>query len=240
MERSALGDRMKGYYEDRYRASLPRRTNTIIRVDGKAFHTLTRGLPRPFCDDFIQTMQSTAKYMCETIQGVKLAYVQSDEISLWLTDYDDIKTDAWFDGNIQKICSVSAATATVAFNQLSKLGKMALFDSRVFVIPELEEVVNYFIWRQKDAERNSINTVAQSLYSPKELHGVTIQQAHELLHAKGKNWNDYPVSHKRGSCVIKQDGYWVVTEPPIFTADREFIKSRAEHPTPANGGGSDV
>lgn len=227
MEKTALGDRIKGYYENRYRDSLPRRTNTIIRVDGKAFHTLTRGMLRPFDPTLMVTMQRTALYMCERIQGAKMAYIQSDEISMLLTDYDDIKTDAWFDGNIQKICSVSASLATVGFNLPGGIGRHdACFDSRVFIIPEIEEVCNYFIWRQKDAERNSINMVAQALYSHKELQGKSIQDVHELLHQKGINWNNYSAFEKRGACVVRnsETRNWEVVEPPIFTQDREFIK----------------
>src|SRR5579859_3516902 len=98
-----LGDRMKSYYEDRTRISLPRRTFTIIRIDGKAFHTYTQGLKRPFDVELIEDMDLTTKFLCENIQGAKFAYVQSDEISIALTDFDKITTDAWFNGNLQKM-----------------------------------------------------------------------------------------------------------------------------------------
>jgi tRNA(His) guanylyltransferase len=203
-----LGDRMKSYYEDRTRIHLPRKTFTIIRIDGKAFHTYTRGLERPFDTDLIDDMDATTKFICESIQGAKLGYVQSDEISILLTDFDKIDTDAWFDGNVQKIVSIASSLATAKFNQLraarSKGDKLAHFDARVFTIPQLEEAMNYFIWRQTDATRNSISSVAQSLYSHTQLNGKTTDMMQDLIHEKGQNWNDYPAGQKRGRVIVKR------------------------------------
>jgi hypothetical protein len=165
--KDTLGDRMKEYYENRTKTYLPRRTYTLIRIDGKAFHTYTKGLNRPFDDQLMDDMDETAIYLCKNIQGAKLAFVQSDEISILLTDFDKLQTSAWFDGNIQKITSVSSSLATAKFNEL-RPNKLALFDSRVFTIPSKVEVENYFIWRQQDTVRNSISSVAQSLYSSKD------------------------------------------------------------------------
>lgn len=223
MDKTGIGDRMKGNYENRYRFSIPRRTNTIIRVDGKCFHQLTRKADKPFDDYFMECMARAAVELCKQVQGCKFGYVQSDEISLWLTDYDDIKTDAWFDGNLQKMCSISAATATATFSEL--WGQKALFDSRVFIIPDIEEVINYFIWRQQDATRNSINMVAQSLYPHKQLQGKNTDEAQEMIFQKGQNWNDYPIPKKRGYAIIK-DTEWKAVEPPIFTQERYFITNR--------------
>jgi tRNA(His) guanylyltransferase len=225
--KDALGDRMKSYYEGRSKVYLPRRTNTIIRIDGKAFHTYTRGLKRPFDTELIYDMDETTKFLCANIQGAKLGYVQSDEISILLTDFDQLTTDAWFDGNVQKMCSISASLATAKFNQLRmkrsfgggialseeyEKFKLAHFDSRVFIIPSKEEVINYFIWRQQDATRNSISSVAQSLYSHKELNGVTTDQMQELIFQKGQNWNDYSVGQKRGRLILKKTVYVDSTE----------------------------
>ena len=223
-----LGDRMKKQYESRTRYSLPRRTYTIIRLDGKAFHTFTRGMNRPYDENLMKIMDETAKYLCENIQGSRFAYTQSDEISILLTDFDKITTDAWYDGNIQKIVSVAASIATAKFNELmlietfkkideyydwqdtcfsglvdiiTKQNKLANFDARVFTIPDPIEVENYFIWRQKDAVRNSISMVAQSLYSHKELEGKTSSDKQDLIHEKGQNWNDMPEGFKRGRFV---------------------------------------
>lgn len=115
---NSLGDRMKENYENRSKTYLIRRTPVIIRLDGKAFHTFTKGLKRPYDEVFHGTMNSTMKYLCENIQGCKLGYTQSDEITLLLTDYDTLTTDAWFDNNVQKICSVSASMATMVFNHV--------------------------------------------------------------------------------------------------------------------------
>jgi tRNA(His) 5'-end guanylyltransferase len=282
-----LGNRMKEYYEDRTRTFLPRRTYTIIRIDGKAFHTYTRGLERPFDKGLIDDMDAVTKFLCESIQGVKFGYVQSDEISLLLTDFDKNTTDAWFDGNIQKMASISASLATSKFNQLRterlltsswnsyvhgrgqedepfflkwdftatlEKVKLAQFDSRVFTIPSEEEVINYFIWRQQDATRNSIQSVAQSMYSHKDLNGKTTDQMQEMIFVGGQNWNDFPIGQKRGRSVAKriklvpvskqaaekakdksqfvvnengvfvERNAWTIVDPPIFTQDKDFIR----------------
>ena len=268
MKNDALGDRMKEFYEDRTRIKLPRRTFTIIRIDGKAFHTYTKGLQRPFDEGLIEDMNATTAYLCKNIQGAKFGYVQSDEISLVLTDFDDLGTHAWFDNNLQKMVSVAASMATSEFNKLRLMRhmknsmiflepehiekfKMAEFDARAFQIPFIDEVENYFIWRQQDAVRNSISSVAQSLYSPRELHGVKTDQMQELIFQKGINWNDYDFRKKRGAVIAKvevpvlvktkefvNDGEthvidptqvvmrnkWQVVETPTFTQDRWFIK----------------
>jgi tRNA(His) 5'-end guanylyltransferase len=216
-----LGDRMKDFYEDRTRYKLARRTNTIIRIDGKAFHTYTRGLKRPFDEGLMEDMNKTAEFLCQNIQGAKFGYVQSDEISILITDYDDISTHAWFDGNLQKMASIAASLATAKFNQLRTLRRMeelhdyeimnvveetklAMFDARVFQIPYQEEVINYFIWRQQDATRNSISSVAQANFSAKELHGKKTNEMQDMLMLeKGINWNDFTPREKRGSVIRK-------------------------------------
>jgi tRNA(His) 5'-end guanylyltransferase len=214
-----INDRMKDFYENRTRYYLPRRTFTVIRIDGKSFHTYTRGLNRPFDQGLIDDMDATTKFLCESIQGARFAYVQSDEISILLTDFEKNTTDAWFDGNIQKMCSISASMTTAKFNELRIARYMneihfnsesnvkrtsAFFDSRVFTIPLEDEVINYFIARQQDATRNSISAVAQSMYSAKELHGKTTDNMQELIFEKGQNWNDFPVGQKRGRAVAKR------------------------------------
>lgn len=215
--------RMKEQYEHRYRFFLTRRCPTIIRLDGKAFHTYTKGLNKPFDEGLITDMQETTKYLCENIQGCQLGYTQSDEISLLITDYDTVNTEAWFNYNLQKMCSISASLATAKFGELRfarrlhewRVGEddtlsfpqLAMFDSRVFQIADKEEVVNYFISRQRDAERNSIQMLAQSLYSHKELHKKNTSELQEMCFQKGANWNDLGFSKKRGSLVLKNT-YW--------------------------------
>jgi tRNA(His) 5'-end guanylyltransferase len=112
-----LGKRMKEYYEHVYRFGLTRRMPVAIRIDGKAFHTFTRGFQKPFDPVLMAAMQRTMKYLCENIQGCKIGYTQSDEITLILTDYDTLTTEAWFGYNLQKMCSIAASMATMAFNK---------------------------------------------------------------------------------------------------------------------------
>jgi len=236
MKFDALGTRMKENYENRTRILLPRRTYTIIRIDGKAFHTYTRGLQRPFDAGLIQDMDETAIYLCKNIQGAKFGFVQSDEISILVTDFDTLTTDAWFDGNIQKIVSIAASMATAKFNQLRWMRyvnerynkttdpvswewfegvrklKLAEFDARTFTIPSKTEVANMFIWRQVDCVRNSISSAAQSLYSAKELHGKNTNEMQEMIFQKGINWNDYDPKYKRGRFIFKQE---IEIEPDI-------------------------
>jgi tRNA(His) 5'-end guanylyltransferase len=225
-----LSTRMKEFYENRTRISLPRRTYTLIRIDGKAFHTYTRGLKRPFDKGLIEDMDETACYLCKNIQGAKFGFVQSDEISILVTDFEAITTDAWFDGNIQKIVSISSSMATSKFNQLRMLRvlstyedarnfahdfanqstikvnpfKLAEFDARTFTIPSKTEVINYFIWRQIDTVRNSISSAAQSVFSHKELNNKNTDQMQEMLFQKGINWNDYFPKYKRGRFIFKE------------------------------------
>lgn len=222
-----LGKRMKENYENRTRYFLPRRTYTVIRLDGKAFHTFTANLKKPYDKDLMNVMDETAKYLCEEIQGAQFAYVQSDEISLLLTDFEKITTDAWFDGNIQKIASVSASLATAIFNKVKTFnpGTWALFDARVFTIPDPIEVENYFVWRQKDAVRNSIAMTAQSLYSHKELNGKSQADQQEMIFQKGQNWNDMPDGFKRGRMVLYTETSWKTVPAIDILKDRETFRA---------------
>jgi tRNA(His) guanylyltransferase len=223
----SLGDRMKEQYENRTRFFLPRRTYTIVRVDGKAFHTWTRGLERPYSTAFQDAIDVTALRLCAEMQGSCFAFTQSDEISILLTDFAKPTSAAWFDGNLQKIVSVAASVATRAFNlEADRMKKQpnAAFDARAFTIPDYVEVENYFIWRQKDAERNSIQMLAQSLASHKELHGLAIPQQQDLIHARGDNWNNHPARFKRGGLISYSEMCWKISEAPIFTQEREFLK----------------
>jgi tRNA(His) guanylyltransferase len=250
--RHSLGGRMKQNYENAFKYKLPERMPVIIRLDGRAFHTLTAKAEKPFDKNFIDLMNETAKYLCQEIQGIQLAYIQSDEISLLLHNYKRLNSQSWFDNEIQKMCSISAGLASSYFSlALAKLrnnyGKeidlqyAVQFDSRCFVLPEAE-VVNYFIWRQKDWERNSIQMVAQSLYSHKELHKKNNSELQEMCFQKGENWNNLETSLKRGRCIVhnlqhlgKMDDIdifknaWAVDNNiPIFSQDRNYIEKYLE------------
>lgn len=212
-----LDDRMKAY-ENCYRQTIMPRMPAIIRVDGKAFHTLTRGCDKPFDKPLMDAMDFTAQALVNEIQNARLAYIQSDEISILLFDYNKFDSQQWFGGSLNKMVSISASIATLAFSKAYT--KDAHFDSRIFVLPE-REVANYFIWRQQDATRNSVSMAAQALYSPKQLHGKGYSDQQEMLFQKGINWNDYPTRSKRGACAAK-DG--IDLEIPIFSQDRAYIE----------------
>ncbi len=204
MRHDALGSRMKEQYENRTQTSLPRRTYTIIRLDGKAFHTYTRHCQRPYDSDLMAAMDASAKQTCADMMGAQFAYVQSDEVSTLLTDFYSPQTEAWFDGKVQKIVSVAASAMTAYFNQAMNTGAgdlPAMFDARVFTIPDHVEVENYFIWRQQDAIRNSLQMLCQSHFSHKELNGKSNEEQHEMLHSVGVNWADQPDRCKRGALV---------------------------------------
>ena len=180
-------------------------------------------------------MNATLKYLCENIQGCKLGYTQSDEITLVLTDYDTLTTDAWFDYSVQKMCSISASMATLAFNKyfaeyskdtlrrinncftctteeakyaeaLERVIKNgAMFDSRCFNIPE-DEVTNCVLWRQQDATRNAIQMLGQCHFSDKQLKGKKNNDIQDMLMLeKGINFNDMPAAFKRGVCCKKNE-----------------------------------
>ena len=245
-----LGTRMKEFYEGVPKTRLVRRMPVAIRIDGKAFHTFTRGFQKPFDEILVKSMQDTMKYLCENIQGCVLGYTQSDEITLILVDYKHLNSDAWFDYEIQKMCSIAASMATMAFNKAfasnvakqSKrlyseyleekdasyidtleiaMNKGAMFDARCFNIPK-EEVANLIYWRQLDATQNSIQMVGQANFSHKELQNKSCNMIQEMLFAeKGINWNDYPTYLKRGSCCIKT----TIQNPNVDIKDGAYPKS---------------
>lgn len=186
----SLGDRMKQNYENPSRFYLTHRTPVIIRIDGRAFHTFTRNFEKPFSIRFIDAMVVAAMTVAGEMQGFKLGYIQSDEASFLLTDYDNLQTQPWFGYNKSKLESVSASIMTAAFARCMRLvgvTDLATFDARAFNIPEAE-VANYFLWRAKDWARNSISMYAQAHFSHKELQGMNSAAMHEMLHGIGRNW----------------------------------------------------
>ena len=208
-----LGDRIKTYYENRARFYLTRRTPVIIRLDGCHFHTYTNGFNKPFDETIMYAMVEAAKAVAKEMQGFEAAYIQSDEAQFLLVDYKELNTEAWFDYNLNKLTSVSASLMSVNFNNiihnaitakyLELPKKLATFDSRAFNIPK-EEVVNAFVFRAKDWERNSLSMYCQSLFSHKELMNKNKQQQHEMLFSIGKNWTkDCSMRERNGTFLIK-------------------------------------
>ncbi len=217
-----MGDRFKAY-ENCYRIYLPKRQVVVVRIDGRAFHSFTKGFARPYDTIFADAMQQTALNLAENISGCKFVYTQSDEITLILTDYDNINTEPWFGNNLQKIVSVSAAMATYFFRQnfLSNIvsrqedaneqahfkaygEKLCVFDSRAFIIPR-EEVVNCLYWRQTDCIRNSIQLLGQANFSHNQLQGKNCNEIQEMLwQEKNINWAKEPNWFKNGTAIYKK------------------------------------
>jgi tRNA(His) 5'-end guanylyltransferase len=245
-----LGCRMKEYYEAIPQIRLMRRTPVVIRIDGKAFHTFTKGFDKPFDHTLVKSMQDTMLDLCKNIQGCVFGYTQSDEITLILLDYQTLTTSAYFDYEVQKLCSITASMATLYFNKNFEINvenwykdnysyntnqqntayqnaicKGAMFDSRCFNIPK-EEVANLIYWRQLDATRNSIQMVGQANFSHKELQGKSCNDIQSmLLIEKNINWNNYEPSLKRGSACYKnpETGWFVDTEMPILKEHWDYI-----------------
>ena len=208
MDKSSLGDRMK-WYERRYAHQMLPMIPVIARVDGRAFHSFTRGLQRPYDERLSRLMVDTTKFLVEQTNA-RCGYTQSDEISLvWLAE--DPNAELFFGGKLSKICSVVGSLATAYFNKNlekwlpEKADAIPVFDNRVWEVPVLYEAANYFIWREQDATRNSVQMAAQSIYSHKELQSKNNSELQEMLFAKGINWNDYPRFFKRGTYVRRRE-----------------------------------
>lgn len=196
MSNNSLGSRMKSYEEAAASKLLPH-TPTIVRVDGRAFHTLTAMMNKPFDESFRWGMRWVARNLVQET-GALFAYTQSDEISL-LFYSDKPNSQIFFNGNRDKLVSITASLATAYFNSHFQYAGKPVFDSRAFNVPTKFEAYNYFLWREQDAVRNSLQMVARSLYSHKELNGKKAADLHEMLYQKGVNWNDYSVANKRGT-----------------------------------------
>lgn len=221
----ALGDRMKRY-ENITRYHLIPRTYTLCRIDGRAFHSYLKHAQKPFDSGVMEDMDKTALYLCENIQNATLGYLQSDEITILLCDFEDVNTEQFFGGNIQKMSSVIASMAAAKFNQLRIERqfqeknqwydtRLATFDCRCWNVPSAVEVMNVFRWRQKDCIKNSTSMAALTKYSHKELHGKNTSDKHEMLFQKGINWaTDFTDAEKNGRIIFKEDVVLTGDEDP--------------------------
>lgn len=253
MSHDSLGDRMKGY-ESAARTVLPGRMPIIIRVDGKAFHTYTRGSERPFDKKLGDVMIDTAKHLCENIQGAQMAYTQSDEISILVHGYKKFDTSAWFDNQVQKMASVAGGlasshfsvnsykiwaveqdwtTPTLAAQRVPHMLRPAVFDARVFIVPEAD-VCNYFLWRQQDATRNSVQMLARTLFSHKLCENKNNSELKQMCLDRGVDWFSIEPRWQRGVCVQKiytefstgVRSHWEVDyKIPVFSQDRDYINN---------------
>lgn len=220
-----IGDRMKAY-EKTDRIKFKPKTPILVRVDGKAFHTYTKGAEKPFDDDLIEAMNQTAMYLLHNVDGAYLAYVQSDEISLLLLDDIKDSTQQWFGGNKSKIESITASYATgslnrtnfatlkefdsVIKNERNGINTMFLsianFDSCSWQMPK-EDVANYFYWRFLDAKRNAISMIASSLFSHKQLQGKSTQDRRDMIAEAGVNISDFTDGKLYGRLYSKNHKY---------------------------------
>lgn len=167
-----LGTRMKEFYEGVPKTRLVRRMPVAIRLDGKAFHTFTRGFKRPFDEVLGKSMRETMKYLCENIQGCVLGYTQSDEITLILVDYQNLNSCAWFDYEVQKMCSISASMATMAFNKFFTANvKNEIMEYKASLTPqsvEMQERIKKYCDTLKQASEKGAMFDARVFNIPKE------------------------------------------------------------------------
>lgn len=242
----SLGDRMKRHEASTKRV-FPPQTPVIIRVDGKAFHTYTRGLEKPYCLMLQLAMDTATRVLCEEIQGAQLAYVQSDEISVLLVGHKKFVSNPWFDNKQSKMETVAASMAGSTVTANSGLvfdGKIkpAFFDARAFPLPD-HEVPNYFLWRQQDAVRNSIQMVARALYSHRECNNKNVDELREMCTRAGQSWETFDHHFRFGRTFTRQpspakldDGQIVIRklwkrmdETPDFKSNREFFDPLLDH-----------
>lgn len=188
MEKDNLGNRMKTYESKVY---LDKSKPIIIRVDGKCFHTYTRGMNKPFDSHLMSAMDETAIYLLDNVQDAKLAYVQSDEISILVYNTNQLSGHLWFGGEKSKIESVASSMATACFNRDIDNDKLAHFDARANNYPNMAEAVNCFLWRMYDWRRNFISSVSYSLFSHRELQNKNAKDKSEMIaQILGENWKD--------------------------------------------------
>ena len=254
MDTSDLGKRMKSY-EKVAQSYLYKRTPVIIRLDGKAAHTFTKGFDKPFDMRFINAMQRTMLDLCMGIEGAVFGYTESDEITIVLVDYKTLDTQSWFNYRTDKICSIASSMATLSFYRWfdfyvsefkqkcriehdeesqalldsynKALDKGLLFDARCFNLPK-EEVANNIYWRQLDATRNSIQGLGQKYFSHAALQNKSCNDIQDMLYETyGINWNNYPTLLKRGTACYKDDSGWNldVIMPLIKGEGRDYINS---------------
>lgn len=203
-----LGERMKTYEKvsERYAT---RGVPLIVRVDGKAFHTFTRKYCKEkFDKHFMTSMINAGMQTVKQISGFKLAYIQSDEISFLITDYDTLQTQPWFNYRLNKIESIVASYVSTYFNFFfhydPDVKDLVVFDCRAFNVPK-NDVLNYFLWRMLDYKRNSLQTYCRQFFSHNQLKNKNQQQMHEMLNTIDKNWcKDLSNIEKNGTFIVKK------------------------------------
>lgn len=201
---SNIGERIKRY-EKAYDFKLTPRSCLFIRVDGKSFHTFTRHCAKPFDSALMDAMEGAARSTADEMAGFKLGYIQSDEATFMLTDFDRHETQGWFGYELNKVVSISASLFTAHFNQryTHPNGVPAVFDSRAFIVP-IDDAPNVFVWRQRDWERNSIQMLARAHFSHKQCENKKMAELHEMLHTSGVNWAKLTPREKNGTYLTPE------------------------------------
>lgn len=223
-----LGERMKRY-EQAAQNTLPERLPVILRFDGRNFHSFCSDLEEPFDERLIESMAEAAKAIARDVAGAQFVYQQSDELSLLVTPYTSLNFEPHFGNRVQKLVSTGASRITCAFNSAwAELGpgdERAEFDARCFVLPE-PDVENYFIWRQLDWERNSLQMTARAHFSHEACEGLDSGELHEKLFQEADlNWAKLPTHHKNGLGIHKGgDGWEADYELPEFKDNRDYIR----------------
>jgi tRNA(His) guanylyltransferase len=229
-DKTALGDRMKRYEA----ATGPSSRAAPTRSSGStaAPSTPTSAARPPFDEVFMADMDAVAEALCHEITGSVFAYTQSDEISVLVTDFATETTEPWFGGVTAKQLSISASLATAVLNE-RRPGKRALFDSRVFTLSDPVEVANYFLWRQRDAVRNSISMAAQAHFSHRRLHGVSTGGMQELLWSETRHELERlpATAASAAACPVRRTG-----ERPVEYVDKRTRDDRCTPPRSARGG----
>lgn len=209
---------------------LKKQEPVIIRIDGRAFHTYVKkaGFQKPFDHILHGSMMAAAKAICKDAQNSRLAYVQSDEMSILLYEKTEI-AESWFNNRVNKLCSVSSSIATAYFNEAVGRSRshFAFFDARAFnLIPN--QVRAYFSWRQADAFRNSISMLAQDNFSHKELHGKNRREMQDMLNDVGISWLDLESWKRHGSTIIKKKREFRNDDGAIY--HRTVWENQIDHP----------
>jgi tRNA(His) 5'-end guanylyltransferase len=207
--RDDLGDRCKQFERVEADRRAMRGLPLLARLDGRAFHTFTRGLQRPYDPGMSMAMIETTRTLVQEMVAL-VGYTQSDEITLAWYEPSQSASDYAFDGRFQKLASVLAGMASARFCQLlaehlpAKVSETPHFDCRIWQVPTLGDAADVFIWREDDATKNSITMAASAHYSDRELDGKSSSAKQEMLWQKGVNWNDFPAFFKRGTYLQRR------------------------------------
>lgn len=200
-----LGDIQKDFEASEAARAIMPGIPVLARLDGRGFHNFVKGLKRPFDERLSLCMKETTQHLLDKCNA-KVAYTQSDEITLCWPNPEDEGTKLFFGGKFQKLCSVIAAMCSVRFNKCVELclpdsygEKEPLFDCRVWQVPNLKVAADNFLWREMDARKNSVSMAASTYLSHSELLGKSTKERITMLESKSIDWAAYPEFFKKGT-----------------------------------------